>query len=94
MEKQQLQERLKSVAQELSAEATREGLKGVFHFDVYDDQGHGRVCSFEMNAGRVTWWTWTESVAVAEWPLGLVLSSGDGETRKLWVSERVWRRAA
>ena len=94
MEKENLQDTLTAAATELSALATKEGLKGVFHFDVYDDQGHGRVCSFEMDGGKVTWWTWTEAVAVAEWPLGLVLSTGDGETRKLWVSERVWRRAA
>jgi hypothetical protein len=94
MEKEKLQPWLTTVAKELSNEATKAGIKGALHFDVYDDHGHGRVCSFEMSGGKVAWWTWTEALTLCEWPLKLVLTGSDGSTRKLWVGERDWRRAA
>ena len=82
---------IEQVANELLALRHEEG---IVHFDIYDDSGHGRVCSFEMENGKVIWFSWNaDVVAVASWPLRLKLESADGEWSAAWLRSNSWQLA-
>ena len=94
MEKETTKAWILEVATKLCERAAEQGFKLPFHFDCYDDAGHGRVCSFEMENGKVIWFSWNaDVVAVASWPLRLKLESADGEWSAAWLRSNSWQLA-
>jgi len=92
MEPQETKSWVVSCALEFTKQLAAQELKGPYHCDLRDDHGHGRVASFEISDGKVVWFNWNDNrVEVADYPLRLVVTSGDNEVRAAWIHERLWR---
>jgi hypothetical protein len=84
-----------TVVNELITAVAADGLAPTCHCDLYDDQigdSPGRIASFEIEGGKLTWWNWRseDACARAAWSLKLICEFGEGENRTVWVRERSW----
>jgi hypothetical protein len=84
-----------TVLSELITAVDADGLGSTCHCDLYDDQtgdSPGRIASFEIEGGKLTWWNWRsdDACARAAWSLKLVCEFPEDERRILWIRERSW----
>lgn len=63
MQRTEMKDWILMAAHEACKKAASERLTEPYHFDIYDDCGHGRVCSFETTAtGKLLWFNFNGDV--------------------------------
>ncbi|HKV80806.1 MAG TPA: hypothetical protein VJP02_21835 [Candidatus Sulfotelmatobacter sp.] len=61
------------------------------HADLYGEFGEGRIASFEMAKGKLTWFNFRDDAcSKADYPMRLKNEFPDGERHTVWIREKSW----